>query len=91
VLGYARVSTADQNPNLQHDALKAVWRYRIFADTAGAASMSGQRCPKHSTKAARTRFRADLTLDMATPSDMDLKVASHGLQHRRLPRMEDCS
>src|SRR5213596_927778 len=37
LLGYARVSTADQNPDLQHDALEAVGCYRIFVDTASGA------------------------------------------------------
>jgi DNA invertase Pin-like site-specific DNA recombinase len=35
--GYARVSTADQNPDLQHDALMAAGCYRIFVDTASGA------------------------------------------------------
>jgi DNA invertase Pin-like site-specific DNA recombinase len=35
LLGYARVSTTDQNPDLQVDALRAAGCYRVFVDTAG--------------------------------------------------------
>src|SRR6266542_6263083 len=37
LLGYARVSTADQNPDLQLDALRASGCYRLSVDTASGA------------------------------------------------------
>jgi DNA invertase Pin-like site-specific DNA recombinase len=37
LLGYARVSTADQHPQLQVDALQRAGCYRVFTETASGA------------------------------------------------------
>jgi DNA invertase Pin-like site-specific DNA recombinase len=37
LLGYARVSTTDQQPQLQVDALEAAGCYRVFTETASGA------------------------------------------------------
>jgi hypothetical protein len=38
-IGYARVSTSDQNLNLQKDALREVGCERLFTDIAGNANL----------------------------------------------------
>jgi DNA invertase Pin-like site-specific DNA recombinase len=37
LLGYARVSTTDQQPQLQVDALECAGCYRVFTETASGA------------------------------------------------------
>ena len=54
-LGYARVSTGDQDARLQHDALTAAGCYRIFTDTASGA--------------LQTRPELDKLLDQLRPGD----------------------
>jgi Resolvase, N terminal domain len=41
VLGYARVSTADQQPHLQVEALEHAGCYRMFVETASGARTTG--------------------------------------------------
>ena len=38
LLGYARVSTADQQPHLQVDALERAGSHRVFTETASGAA-----------------------------------------------------
>jgi DNA invertase Pin-like site-specific DNA recombinase len=55
LLGYARVSTTEQNPALQHDALHAAGCYRIFTDRI--------------TGALDARPELDRALDQLRPGD----------------------
>jgi DNA invertase Pin-like site-specific DNA recombinase len=59
LVGYARVSTADQNPDLQHDALKAAGCYRIFVDTASGTLDDRQELAKV-LEPSRAPFRPNL-------------------------------
>ena len=55
LLGYARVSTDEQNPDLQTDALQAAGCARVFTDVASGAT--------------RARPQLDLLLDYAREGD----------------------
>lgn len=56
LLGYARVSTADQDAALQQDALEAAGCYRVFTDTASGA--------------VQTRPELTKVLDQLRPGDV---------------------
>ena len=43
LLGYARVSTTDQQPQLQVDALERAGCYRVFTETASCRPAPTQR------------------------------------------------
>ena len=57
LIGYARVSTSDQNPQLQQDALAAAGCGECFTDTA-----SGVKADRPGLRAALDACRADDTL-----------------------------
>jgi predicted site-specific integrase-resolvase len=48
LLGYARVSTTDQQPQLQIDALTAAGCYRVFTETASGARADRPTLPRSS-------------------------------------------
>jgi hypothetical protein len=49
LIGYARVATFDQNPELQHDALGRAGCERVLSTTPLALSMKGPSSPVRST------------------------------------------
>jgi hypothetical protein len=57
LLGYARVSTTDQQPHLQVDALQRAGCYRVFTETA-----SGARADRPALEQLLEQFRSGDTL-----------------------------
>jgi DNA invertase Pin-like site-specific DNA recombinase len=53
LLGYARVSTTDQQPQLQVDALQHAGCYRVFVETASAPAPTAPPSPRSWTSCAR--------------------------------------
>jgi hypothetical protein len=58
LLGYARVSSADQQPHLQVDALQRAGCYRVFTETASGARTDR---PMHSARSWMAACTAPLT------------------------------
>lgn len=87
-IGYARVSTADQNMHLQEDALEKVGCQRVSTTGPAAPKMTGAACPK----LWPTHGRADTLVvwklvhqPNTTLSDDDLKrIRRHRPDHNRL-------
>jgi DNA invertase Pin-like site-specific DNA recombinase len=52
IIGYARVSTTDQNPQLQLDALREAGAARIFTDHGVSGSMPRRRRIRHESRPA---------------------------------------
>ncbi len=45
-IGYARVSTTEQDPALQHDALTRDGCYTVYTDVASGSEMTGPSWPR---------------------------------------------
>ena len=58
LLGYARVSTADQQPQLQIDALTAAGSFRVFTETASGARSDRPTSSRSWTRSAASRRRS---------------------------------
>ena len=68
LLGYARVSTADQKPHLQIDALSAAGCDRVFTDTAGGARAERPGLEQPLASAPATPWSSGSSTASAAPS-----------------------
>jgi len=72
VIGYARVSTADQNPQLQLDALREAGATRVFNDHG----VSGSTAQRPELDACLDHLREG---DVLTVWKLDSSVATHNM------------
>ena len=68
LLGYARVSTTDQQPHLQVDALERAGCYRVFTETAsGARTDRPPSCSSWTSSAPATPWSSGSSTGSAGP------------------------
>ena len=64
IFGYARVSTTDQNPDLQFDALKQAGYDRLFIDKASGAKADRPQFISGTKGSLKFQLRNDLLVIM---------------------------
>jgi hypothetical protein len=91
LLGYARVSTTDQQPQLQVDALQHAGCYRVFTETASGARTDRPTLTQH---AAATPSCSSVTAHHSVPCNHLLGLAGQGagigVESRMVRSPADC-
>lgn len=77
-IGYGRVSTRDQNPDAQHEALEAAGCERVFIDTGQRQARFGPPA-RHRAAGRPTRRRAEIVLPLMLASVLADLVAARML------------
>ncbi len=89
LIGYARVSTQDQNPELQREALSKAGCKKVFEDKVSGTRADRPRLGQDARNAARRRYFGRLKLDRLGRSvkqlvDLVGDLHKHGVQFRSL-------